>query len=88
MLSFIRVLPTLRSVELNIKLFFPVLAIDLDTWIQETAFKYAQIIAPASASLRRIMLCANDVVVPFTVERDTGGMVVSVLQLPVKMKNK
>lgn len=81
-MSSIRVLSFLRLVYLNLNLIDPPVAqaIQPDQWIQKTAFEYAQILAAASSSLRRISLRANEVVVPFTVERDDDSRVVSISQ--------
>ncbi len=81
-MSSILILSSLRSVYLDLNLIVPLIAraIHPHQWIQETAFEYAQILAAVSSSLRRISLRANEVVVPFTVERDDDGMVVSVSQ--------
>lgn len=69
-----RVITSLRSVYLDLDSISPFIAVNPDQW-RQLASEYAQMLAPALTSLRRISLYMGNVSVSFTVEQNVRRIV-------------
>lgn len=73
-MPFMRVITSLRSVYLDLDSISPFIAVNPDQW-RQLASEYAQMLAPALTSLRRISLYMGNVSVSFTVEQNVRRIV-------------